>query len=65
MDGLILKALKELGHPQLPWVCRDSTTGRGIRLHQIDPDSAARRGWTTYHTPLEAIEAYLKTKAST
>lgn len=32
-----------------PWVCRDSTTGRGLRLYQVEPDYAYRAPETRTH----------------
>ncbi len=58
----LLKMLEQLGDPYLRWVCRDSTSDRGLRLHQVHEDTADRMGWTTYQTPREAVVAYLKQK---
>lgn len=50
--------------PDWPWMCRHSTSGRGLRLHQVSPDYAYRApelrfGDEIYPTPLEALQAFL------
>ena len=52
-DTELLDALDIAGNYSIKWICRDSTTGRGMRLHQ-DPMIGI------YDTPREAIMAYLK-----
>lgn len=55
-----LDLLAREGTPGLPWVCRESTTGRGLRLHQVSPDDfSVLYGLSTYPTPHEAVEAFL------
>ena len=39
------------------WVCRDSTIGRGIRLHETSGSEARRCGWEMHFTPRAAIDA--------
>ena len=38
------------------WVCRYSTTGRGIRLHQTSLDSRFGR---VYETPQQALNGFI------
>lgn len=50
--------------PDYQWVCRNSTSGRGLRLHQVHPDwiyvaPEMRTFSEAFNTPEEAIEAYL------
>lgn len=46
-----LSALAKHAVPGMKWIMRNSTRGRGLRLHQ-DPDGL-------YATPTQAIQAYL------
>jgi len=39
------------------WICRHSTTGRGLRLHQVG--LGAKRG-QVYETPQQALDAFIK-----
>lgn len=52
----LLNKLEEIGCPGMKWICRRSSTGRGVRIHQ-DP------GMGKYETPSEAIESFLSTHA--
>jgi len=49
-DKELLDSLEKNAEPFL-WICRDSATGRGLRLHQDPKDGV-------YQTPREAIRAY-------
>lgn len=49
-DTARLDAIEKQGWPNLKWIARHSTTGRGFRLHQ-DPLGV-------YDTPREAIDAF-------
>lgn len=51
-DGLLGK-LKEMETPGIKWICRMSSMGRGLRLHQ---DQEIGK----YDTPQEAIESWSK-----
>lgn len=51
----LFKELKRHEKPGLVWVCRESSTSRGLRLHQTEGD-----GW---NHPDDAVRAYLKEKA--
>ncbi len=42
-------------------VCRESSTGRGWRLHEIDEYVAKQRGVKTFGTVREAIDAFVST----
>lgn len=37
------------------WCCRRSTTGRGMRLHEISREEAAELGVRVFPTPREAL----------
>lgn len=55
MNTSILNDLLEFADPNLRWVCRQSSTGRGLRIHQtIEID-----GIKTYDSPEAAIKAFL------
>jgi hypothetical protein len=45
--------------PELPWCCRWSSTGRGLRLHQIPSRDALAFNVKVYDTPREALDAFL------
>lgn len=45
------------------WVCRHSTTGRGLRLHQIGLASSSNWG-QVYETPQQAIDAFIEKEKS-
>lgn len=45
------------------WVCRNSTTGRGLRLHQTTGDRW--RELPTFRTPREAVVAFLQREGVT
>lgn len=72
-DSILLDMLDEEGHrlrPRDKWVCRKSTTGRGIRLHQVKPEEIDKYGRLilqgqvtkipTWTTPREALEHFLR-----
>lgn len=51
-------------NPDWPWVCRHSTTGRGLRLYQTNPDwiyqaPELRMFDQAYATPIEALKAFI------
>ena len=52
-----------MGH-DLRWVCRDSETGRGLRLHQTTA-TADRHGIPTHETPRAAVVAFLQREGVT
>lgn len=69
-DQYLLNMLASLGNNPgtgMPWVCRQSRTGRGIRLHQVSEgkpgdiygDIHDRSSRFMYATPREAIESFL------
>lgn len=54
-DTDLLNELEFNATPGMKWICRCSTIGRGLRLHQ-DPQMGK------YDTPREAIRAYFESK---
>lgn len=65
-DSALLDLLTEEGAKNgQRWVCRQSTSGRGLRLHQVSADSIredgthALTGGPTFATPREAIEHFI------
>lgn len=55
-DTELLDELTDIGkRTKLPWICRPSSTGRGLRLHQ-DPFGKCE-------TPREAIDSFLNNEA--
>lgn len=63
-DTELLGGLEKLGDG--PWICRRSTTGRGLRLHETSLAEARRFDashngvLSIYPTPREAIAAFLE-----
>lgn len=60
---LLLRGLAECSNPNLGWICRNSTSGRGLRLHQTgEPVGEVHPlcGRKVQKTIREAIEDYLK-----
>lgn len=63
-DSDLLMKLSAAGEVYgLPWVCRHSTSGRGLRLHQTrrseDSPNHNVAGLRVYDTPEEALRAFL------
>jgi hypothetical protein len=59
-DSDLLDRLAKAADPQYGgWICRTSTTDRGLRLHQISQHSAAYWNLPVFSTPQEAIAAFL------
>jgi hypothetical protein len=67
-DSALLDLLAEEGRKNgQRWVCRQSTTGRGLRLHQVTPDGLGGAdgtthtlsGQPTFVSPREAIEHFV------
>lgn len=52
-DTGLLNMLHNCGDPKLKWILRQSTTGRGLRLHQD-------KNIGKYDTPRQAIFAYFQ-----
>lgn len=62
-DKYLLDKLTELGGPNgLKWTCRWSTTGRGLRLHQMGSRDGDDVSAPVFDTPREAIENFLKNR---
>lgn len=67
-DSALLDELAKVGENLGErWICRRSTTGRGLRLHQTSSekliDGSYRQSLTglpTFETPREAIEDFLE-----
>lgn len=57
-DAELLSKLKLLGSGS--WICRWSTSGRGIRLHETSPEAGEVYGFDVCASPQEAIAAFLE-----
>ncbi|MBK6906269.1 MAG: hypothetical protein IPH08_03760 [Rhodocyclaceae bacterium] len=49
---------------EMRWCCRDSVSGRGLRLHQTTA-LADRNGIPTHRTPREAVVSFLQREGVT
>lgn len=65
-DTELLDMLAEAGESKMRWLCRESTTGRGLRLHQVAycTDGVCTSHPVCYETPREAMAAYLLSPVS-
>lgn len=56
----LLQMIGKQTYPELLWVCRDSTMGRGLRLHQASDYEIAGLGCKGYTQPWRAIKEFAK-----
>lgn len=57
-DDLLDKLFVEGQRFNLKWVCRESSTGRGMRLHQLA--DSEKSNVESFDTPKEALEVFFK-----